>query len=234
MSQDSLPSSGPVRRNQEGRQQELHGDLSPSKPGPASAVFLVLANLALLAGGLYWGWALRELVFIFWIENLIVGIFNIMRIAVCRPPQHSGKEFTPRLFLIPFFAFHYGMFCFAHGLFLLGMFNDSDTANFGTITPIFTILTNNPELLQGVAALFISHLFSFFHNFIGRGEYRRTEPNRLMMQPYGRIVVVHMFIIMGGIILNGFANPVMGLALFVGLKTLLDLASHMAEHRVKR
>jgi len=207
-------------------------DIPHSKPGPASALFLVMANLALLAGALYWNWQLRELVFIFWIENLIVGVFNVVRIAVCQPPQHLEEATSPKLFMIAFFAFHYGMFCFVHGLFLLSMFAEGDGRDFDDISAIFAIVANNPELLQGVAALFISHLFSFFHNFIGRGEYRRTESGRLMMQPYGRIIVVHMFIIMGGIILNDFANPVLGLILFVGLKTLMDLGSHVVEHNL--
>jgi hypothetical protein len=214
------------------KQHEMPLDLAHSKPGTASALFLVMANLALLAGALYWNWQLRELVFIFWIENLIVGIFNIVRIAVCQPPQHQEAETSPKLFMIVFFAFHYGMFCFVHGLFLLSMFAEGESGNFDDISAIFAIVANNPELLQGVAALFISHLFSFFHNFIGRGEYRRTESGRLMMQPYGRIIVVHMFIIMGGIILNDFANPVLGLILFVGLKTLMDLGSHVVEHKL--
>jgi hypothetical protein len=46
--------------------------------------------------------------------------------------------------------------------------------------------------------LFISHGISYRLNYIGRGEYLRTSVVRQMAAPYGRLVVLHITIILGG------------------------------------
>ena len=36
-------------------------------------------------------------------------------------------------------------------------------------------------------------------NYLGHGEYRRTVAPLLMLQPYARIIVLHMAILFGGV-----------------------------------
>jgi hypothetical protein len=78
--------------------------------------------------------------------------------------------------------------------------------------------------------LIVSHGFSFFWNYIGRGEFRRVSPDRLMGQPYARIVVLHIAIIFSGFLLILFRSPIVGLLLLIILKICLDVSSHLREH----
>jgi hypothetical protein len=83
-----------------------------------------------------------------------------------------------------------------------------------------------------VAALVASHGFSFFHNYLGGGEYQRVFLPQLMFRPYGRIVVLHLTVLLGGFLVMALGAPVAAIVLLVGLKTAIDLGAHLRE-RVK-
>jgi hypothetical protein len=52
-----------------------------------------------------------------------------------------------------------------------------------------------------------------------------------MWQPYGRIVVLHIALLGGGILIKAGHSPVAGLLLLIALKTFLDLAGHLRERK---
>ena len=74
-------------------------------------VALVLANLVPLAGVLWFGWSIWTILTIYWVENGIVGFYNVLKMAAV-----SG---IGKLGVIPFFILHYGMFWLVHGIFIL-------------------------------------------------------------------------------------------------------------------
>jgi hypothetical protein len=82
-----------------------------------------------------------------------------------------------------------------------------------------------------VAALVASHGFSFLHNYLAGGEYRRVGLRQLMMQPYTRVLVLHIGIIGGAALVMALGSAVPALALLIVLKTAIDLAAHLAERR---
>ena len=85
-------------------------------------------------------------------------------------------------------------------------------------------------LWPALLALFVSHGFSFFHNFIGRGEYRGRTVKDQMSEPYSRIIFMHLVIIFGGglTLVLGEATPV--LVLIIAVKILFDVRAHLREH----
>ena len=82
-----------------------------------------------------------------------------------------------------------------------------------------------------LAGLFISHAVSFRYNYIGRGEYLRTSVSAQMNAPYGRLIVLHLTIIVGGLAIATTGAPSAAVLILVLLKTALDLGLHLAEHR---
>ncbi len=86
-------------------------------------------------------------------------------------------------------------------------------------------------LLLSAGLLTASHVVSYFVNFIGRGEYRRVTPQAQTFSVYGRVVVLHVTIVAGAFVVGLFGTPVAALWLLVGLKTAIDLALHLREHR---
>lgn len=101
-----------------------------------------------------------------------------------------------------------------------------------TLTP-HTVLTATRQagLGWGVAALFASYGFPFFHNYLAGGEYRNAGLSQLMTQPYVRVMVLHIAIIFGGILVTKLGSPVPALALLIVLKTMIDLGAHLTERR---
>jgi Family of unknown function (DUF6498) len=53
-----------------------------------------------------------------------------------------------------------------------------------------------------------------------------------MFRPYGRIVVLHLTVLLGGFLVMGLGAPVAAIVLLVALKTAIDLGAHLKE-RVK-
>jgi hypothetical protein len=88
-----------------------------------STASLVVANLIPLAGVLFWGWDMFAVMFLFWAENVVIGGFNILRMAMCQPDE--PVMWGLKLFMIPFFAVHYGGFCLGHGIFVVALFGKS-------------------------------------------------------------------------------------------------------------
>jgi len=81
-----------------------------------------------------------------------------------------------------------------------------------------------------LAVLAASHLFSFGWNYLVRGEFRRAKLAELMSKPYGRVVVLHIAIILGGIGAIALGSPLWALVVLLALKIGLDLKAHVKEH----
>jgi hypothetical protein len=220
----------------------------------ASALALIVSNLIPLFGVLFLSWDTFEIVGLYWVENVVIGAVNVLKIATCRPNPAElnltkvgkrnavrrfgrgalrvDREHASKLFFIPFFTVHYGLFCFVHGIFVMAFFAPESFSGWplgGMHT--FSQMFSERHLWWAVLALAASHLYSYVVNFLGRGEYRRTTLPVLMFQPYARVVVLHLAILFGafGVVFLG-SNAGVLVLLVIG-KTALDLAMHLAERR---
>lgn len=195
-----------------------------------SVIALLVANLLPAFGVLMFDWEVFPLLFLFWGENVIVGGFNVLKMLFAAPANPLG--WAAKLFMIPFFCFHYGMFTFVHGVFVVGLFGGQFRQ--GAPFPdggIFWRLTQENHLGWTFLGLAVSHGISFATNYLGKGEYQRASVPMLMQQPYGRIVVLHLTILGGGFLMMALHSPASGLLLLVALKTGLDLRGHLKERK---
>lgn len=210
-----------------------------------SLISLLAANTAPLWGVFFLGWDAFLIVLLYWAENLIIGFYNILKIAFVKMPHLRGH--LAKLFVIPFFIIHYGGFVGVHGLFILFLFGKSRSLPLpvGNTWPCFLVFV---QLLLGVIrqmwniipdglflplAIFLaSHGVSFVHNFLIKGEYAHTNPEKLMSQPYSRIVVMHIAIIAGAFLAAAFQSSLPILIVLIALKTVLDVKLHLREHKI--
>lgn len=194
-----------------------------------SATALVAANLVPLAGVVFFGWDVFVVVFLFWLENVVVGFFNLLRMLWVE----RGAERFPlaKLFVMPFFLVHYGMFTAIHGVFVLVLFGGQGVrgAGFPTVDTVVRLVAEY-HLWLAVLALVASHGYSFVTNYVAEQEYRRVTLQQLMQQPYGRVVVLHLTILFGGFLAMALRQPVVGAFLLVVLKVGLDVRAHLREH----
>jgi hypothetical protein len=212
-----------------------------------AVVALIVANAIPLFGVLFLGWNVWTILTIYWLENGVVGFFNVLKMARAegsvpvgsgvvatvngRPIAGSGKSI-----LIPFFILHYGLFWLVHGIFILilPMFQAFGGGGFfdGTPSEGGAGIASDPGAIALVLlGLFISHGISYRLNYIGRGEYLRTSVIQQMAAPYGRLVILHVTIILGGMAIALTGAPAAAVFVLVLLKTALDLGFHLAEHR---
>ena len=226
--------------------------------GRLSVVSLLLVNLLPLVGVVFFGWSTFDVVFLYWSENVVIGVLNVLKILTCWPDadaitaawekhldDQQRKELSKissggmasvqasKLFFAPFFAVHYGGFCVGHGLFvcvLLGRDGPMGGLAMHPFEPALEALAR-PEILVALFALAASHVVSYFTNYLGRGEYRESTPMTLMVKPYGRVIVLHIAIISGGFLIMMLGSPVWMLAMLVIGKTMLDLSLHLREHQ---
>ena len=151
----------------------------------------------------------------------------------------KGCSAGSKLVLIPFFLFHYGMFTLVHGVFVVALFSPvfqqtpTNPADFGSWTYFLGVLREHlpAGVLVGLAGLVASHGVSFFSNFIGQGEYRRTDVDALMMKPYGRVILLHLTVLASGFIMLTIGVSQLGLAVLVLLKIGMDLRAHWTERK---
>jgi hypothetical protein len=87
----------------------------------------------------------------------------------------------------------------------------------------------HPGIKYALLGLALSHVISLVVNYIVRGEYRRVGVQELMFRPYGRIVVLHLTIIFGGMLLMFTGLKGAAIALLVALKLGMDLKAHLKE-----
>jgi len=191
---------------------------------------LLIVNLLPIFGVFLLDWSVFAVIFLYWLENLITGFYNILRMLIIEP-WHI-LHWIGKLFTVTFFTFHYGMFTAVHGVFVIMLFGRESIGNSAFPSPELVIqLIVRHKLVIAALALFISHGLSFLFNFIGDQEYKRTNLKELMSRPYGRVVILHLVVLIGGFLVALLRSPKAGILLLVSLKTLVDLRSHLKEHK---
>jgi uncharacterized protein involved in response to NO len=186
-----------------------------------SLTFLLLTNLATVAGAVLQGWNITDLLWIYWGQSVVIGYYNVHRIvdldristdgfiSNIRPVEPSCE--TQRCTAVCF-ALHYGLFHLVYGVFLLTTFR---------IQPGFPVA----GVLLCILAFWFTHRFSYRFN----RERDRAVPNigSLMFFPYVRIIPMNLVILLGGPIAG---DNTLALVLLLLLKTAVDVAVHVIEH----
>jgi len=186
-----------------------------------SVIALLAANTMPLFGVLFLDWDVFSIVLLYWSENLAIGFFNILKmvhIPVSKTDVHIKN------FIIPFFAIHYGGFTAGHGLLVFFIFYKFSGCLWEEAIRLL-------EMTIAVLALFISHGISFVYNYLHKREFTSANLFKLMFSPYGRVVVMHIAILGGGILIMTINSPAAFLLVFVVLKTFLDLTLHLRSHK---
>ena len=200
-------------------------------PSASSALGLVIANVVPLVGVVAFGWDLFEVMWLYWMENAVIGVYALLRILTSGLLGQHLIMWIPKLFVAGFFIVHYGFFWLGHGVFVYALFSGGREAPEFDLHAHIDALTSGALPLEGLLALVLSHGASFVLNYLAGGEWREADPVSEMFRPYGRVVILHVVLIVGGFLLLLANGGVFALALFVILKTGLDLGIHLKSHQ---
>jgi hypothetical protein len=160
----------------------------------------VLLNLVTLAGVVALAWPPGNVFLLFWYENVVLGLCTVVRVATARgvdaPGARSRLRFTvndrdvappsSRAGYVAFFLLHYGIFCVVHLVF--------------TVIVAVMVGTETSWLFLGlpVVLVLVRYGVELASTWFGpEGLRGQTSPGRAMMQPYPRIVVLQLGVIVG-------------------------------------
>ncbi|RIJ31550.1 DUF6498-containing protein [Henriciella algicola] len=167
------------------------------------------------------GWGAAALVMLYWLENLVIGLVTLLRIFAAAA-GNGASAIVGAIVFGGFFAFHYGMFCFVHGIFLMAFAEMSDAT-----TGVFEIsllgliryaMWTGDGMALFIGAILALQLFLFVRDFIVRAEYRETDLISEMGKPYGRIIVLHVALFAGFGLLVFLGEPLLGVLALILLR----------------
>ena len=188
-------------------------DSATTHPGLA-VVQAVALNVLPLLGVVLLGWNSFDILLLYWVENIVVGAFAIITIAL------RGS-----LVKALFFSVHFGGFCFVHGIFLVQLFGPP--ALDGDLLAALQGIASSWMMWLAVLALVIMQGYEQLQAWQAANnappvpEAKRIS--QLMAAPYQRIVVLHITLIGSGLLLDQFGRPLLGLVLLVLLKMAFDV-----------
>jgi len=188
----------------------------------SSVLVLIAANLVALAVAYGTGMSLRNLMLIYWIQSVIIGLCTVVRILSLTSfstedlkmndqPVEATAATKRRVAF--FFCIHYGIF---HAVYLTFVaFAERGALGSATGYVICALVFT------------ANHGYSLLHN-LRRDAQGRPNIGTLMFLPYARILPMHLTILVGG----AFTGGTFAFLLFGFLKTLADVVMHAVEHYV--
>ena len=193
-----------------------------------SVLALIIANLFPIVGVTLLGWDTFLVLALFWVENVVIGLFTILKLVIA---SGDNAIWYARVGAAFSFLFQYGLFTLVHGVFVFLVFGTIMRPSASVELLSLRDLFFSYELLWGALALLISHAVSFFYNYVGAGEYRLSSLKDVTQEPYGRMVLLHVTIIFGGMLITALGSPVAGLLLLIVLKMAMDIRAHLRQHQ---
>lgn len=174
-----------------------------------SDLFIIAANLVPLYGVLFLNWDAAVMFLVYCLETVIVGIFNILKMAALNlfvRSNDDGLYFGEKRplggwFLVLFFILHYGIFVFVQTqiFFHAGSYID-DNDFIVSYSKVFDKLGKDGKLV--LLIFMISYTLQTLYEFVLMKEYKTISMSRLMFQPYGRIFIQQFVVILGSMILT--------------------------------
>jgi hypothetical protein len=197
-----------------------------------SRLLSFVAYVALpLVGVLLLGWDWREVVLLYWFENISIGLAMVVTLwrtahapaATQTPTPDIAQATTPTpntqnmegpvagTFLAGFFAMHYGMFTLVHGVFVLLLVG-------GIMAPVESA---SPINWWGVLVVWVIGTAVQLQAAIV-GPLPRLRGTMLMFSVYPRIFALHITIILAVFVILAFQWGAAAALLLIGLHALFS------------
>jgi len=198
-------------------------------------IAMLIGNLLPLYGVFFQGWDVFSVFFIYWFETVVIGVFMVSKILIRPLLDKNPLGLLGGFFNAGFFTVHYGMFCFAHFSILLALFyegsldtsivDDSVLSAYGFVKTLAGGSGLYWAVIGIIAAELIRSIFALKdrERKSGRKISSRDALGEDIRGPYGRIIILHISLIVGGFLVQSMGSQIWGLALLVGLKMLFDI-----------
>jgi len=172
---------------------------------------IVAANLVPLWCALFAGWELLPLVLLFWFEFVVVLLITAAHLALIRPAAIAKVVSS-----------------FVVAIFSLGGLATIFSGNVGKRRAAgpFELLDLAEGMLPQVLLLAAIHCVPFIFQVLGR-KYRDADPDVMVNAQTGRMLVLVLTLIVGGIASAALGSPLWALVVLVLLKAALEVGYHL-------
>lgn len=195
-----------------------------------SDYYLIAVNLLPVAGVWIWDWNPKEVFLVYCLETIMIGIFTLVKMGIVTATRktdtwYNGSSRTSQsgLFFMFFFLLHYGIFTGVQ----MGIFFGVSRIGEGSNITAFNFFYKWPQLLSLDSLVMFLVFVSFYGfkmivTFIRSGEYRTIPMMLLMFQPYGRIFIQQITVIIGSMFLTFGAGKIF-ILIFALIKIFVEL-----------
>jgi hypothetical protein len=194
-----------------------------------SDFLLIVVNLIPLHGVWFEGWDAKQLFIVYCLETVIIGIANVLKMTTVTIfvkkkniwGNDGSKTMQSGWLFIVFFIFHYGFFVFVQTQLFFAITglkpNDALIMNYANIP---ALLGDNGKLMLLIFIVYytVQNIFGFFAS----GNYRTISMGKLLFEPYLRIFVQQLVVIVGSFFLLLGAGKIFML-IFVLAKIFFEL-----------
>lgn len=169
----------------------------------------IAANLLPVFGVWFFGWNPREVFIVYCSETITIGLFHLVKMGIATGYRRTDIWYNGAarirvsgLMFMLFFLVHYGMFvAIQMGLFF-GVSGMADQYNIG----FFNFFFKWPQLIGEngwimIGAFVVSYGYKTISEFVLTKQYKVVPLSLLMFQPYARIFVQQVTVILGSVFL---------------------------------
>lgn len=186
-----------------------------------SIAALVAANLMPIAGVALWRWQVRDVLFLYWFENILLGAFYILRV-LCTDLEENRVLWRDKLVFAGLFLLVYGAMCLVQAGFLVAFFHPDNQPE-AFIGTLVVGLLNKPGAYLALLAIAASHAVAFCLNDpFTKAEYTDGEKLAMAFEPFKRALATGPLIFVGGFALLAINDQLVPMALLVAVKTGID------------
>ena len=192
---------------------------------------LIIANLIPVIGVWFLNWSAKEVFLVYCFETIIIGCFTLLKMLITGfivkkdEWQTTGGSSTkqPFWFFMLFFLVHYGMFVAVQmGIFfsVSGIGEEHGISFWNFFSKWSSLLTKEGYIMLGVFT--VSYGFRMTTDFILSGDYKTSSLGYLMFQPYGRIFIQQVTVILGSMFLSFGAGKIF-ILIFAAIKIFFEV-----------
>jgi hypothetical protein len=179
-------------------------------------LFLIVANLLPVYGVWFMSWNPKQVFIVYCLETIIIGFFTLVKLGTVSAirkkewwQNYRPATIVPGIYFMIFFLLHYGLFVSVQTSLFLGI-----TSMHEAHTPSILHLIFHPRqyLSRDAWLLFCVFVFSYGYenlfSFISKNEYRTRSFERIMFEPYIRIIIQQLVVMLGATCLAFGSNRV--------------------------
>ena len=195
---------------------------------------IIFSNLFPLYGVIHYNWTIFSVVYIYWLELLIISTFQLLKIMIAEGDEEA-TFFSKLTIALRFFAFRTGIFFF-YLLFIvvfLGFLISGKENSDGSGIQLFDVIFLKGNFYKiTLLSFLVYNIVEFVVLFLLNGAYKNAKPedNFIILEPH--ILVVHLVVVLGTFLYQGATENlhwnhknamIATVSLFVVIKIIIDI-----------